>query len=183
MLKDAAIIRQIAIDVNISIDSSEETGFVEYPIPDEEEYLQMIKKSKYFYVAESDKKIVGFLSGFTYEYLQTHLDKEDELEQFLLKKNRDFIYLDQLAVIKEYRRKGIGKKLIQQLITDSIKEGYKTFIAVVCCREGKQNYSVNLLQSLDFKLIGEKTISNGLKFEIYKKRADGRTRTCGERDL
>jgi len=105
MLKDAAIIRQIAIDVNISIDSSEETGFVEYPIPDEEEYLQMIKKSKYFYVAESDKKIVGFLSGFTYEYLQTHLDKEDELEQFLLKKNRDFIYLDQLAVIKEYRRK------------------------------------------------------------------------------
>ena len=68
------------------------------------EFSKLIKKKNLIYIAEQDKKIIGYLNGNLKE-------KQLLLEDIYIKRN--------------YRNKGIAKKLIQKFISDQKKSRFK----------------------------------------------------------
>jgi len=75
-------------------------------------------KDQIFFVAEFDEKIVGVITG--------HIGKRDEAEVYI-KENIGFI--NELSVLPEYRKSGIGKKLIEKILSE-LKQRKIEFVGV-----------------------------------------------------
>ncbi len=87
------------------------------------------------YVAVENRKVIGSMYGY-------------ELERYDIRKKQLFIY--SIDVLENYRRKGIGKKLIRTFISE-LKNGeyYNAFVIT-----NKKNYAaVNLYKSTGAKQI------------------------------
>src|SRR3989344_2945 len=84
-----------------------------------------VKESKFFYVAEDSKNIIGFLSAYT-DIILRKLDlSEDKIIQHILKNRHRFVYYDQLALRKVYQGKGIGKLLLKTHMNEVADNKYK----------------------------------------------------------
>lgn len=85
------------------------------------------------------------------------LDKEAEDEHY---------YIDTIAVHKEYRRQGIGKKLMEY-VPIMAKENNKSIISLNCDKLNKKAQS--LYEKYGFKTIYEKVLSNHVYNYMIKK--------------
>ena len=90
----------------------------------------------YCLLAEVDKKIVGAVwVGIADEY--GHID--DETPSF------------SISIYKEYRRKGIGTALMEQMLELLKAKGYKR----VSLGVNKENYAVRMYKKVGFEIIGD----------------------------
>ncbi len=79
-------------------------------IPDEEYFRDSLRKGLFF-VAEENSKILGFMVGF--------------------KLTSKLVYLDLLTVNKNFRRRGIGQKLIGRFKDELKKQKVEEYFLVV----------------------------------------------------
>jgi GNAT superfamily N-acetyltransferase len=68
----------------------------------------------FFLVAEDEEKIVGITSG--------HIGNRDESEIYMIE---TMGYIDELCVLLEYRKSGIGKKLLERLLQELFQREVK----------------------------------------------------------
>jgi len=95
-----------------------------------EYFLEVFKRwSEGFLVAKINKEIVGYTIG---------------------EKNENSGLIISIAVKKEWRRKGIGRKLIEKLLENFKKEGIKNIFLHV--REENKE-AINFYQALGFRII------------------------------
>lgn len=166
---DAKEIRKITLTLNINRDSKEKTGFVEFKVPTEKDYIKRILKNDFFYVTEENNKIIGFISGYS-DYFLSELKIRDEIIDFIEeRKIKPYIYCEQLAVIDEYTNKGLGTRLQKILIEDAKKNKYKVMFGAVSHFPFKNKIIIDLIKQLGFILIDEITIQERLIFGIYEK--------------
>ncbi len=71
-------------------------------------------KDHIFLVAEDEEKIVGITSG--------HIGNRDESEIYMIE---TMGYIDELCVLSEYRKSGIGKKLLERLLQELFQREVK----------------------------------------------------------
>jgi GNAT superfamily N-acetyltransferase len=64
-------------------------------------------KNHIFFIAEIDKKIVGIITG--------HIGKRDEADVYV---HQNIGFIDELSVVPEHRKIGIGKKLIERILEE-----------------------------------------------------------------
>jgi ribosomal protein S18 acetylase RimI-like enzyme len=88
-------------------------------------------KTSICFVGLHDNNIVGYVLG---------------------EKNKDYIELDSLYVLKKYRSTGIGAKLVIKLISDSKKQGFKSIKLVADSK--KQKLLISFYEKLGFKKKG-----------------------------
>jgi len=171
-VNDAEKIREISLKYNVSR-FSKKKGFVEFNTPNIERYSQMIDKNPYFYVAEEDNTLAGFLSSFSSQRLRDSFGKEDQIVNYLLlRKKEPFIYTEQIAVLTKYMRKCTGNYLFSRLFHDLADSEYSK---VWCAVSHKPNRNVPAMKTAErqgFKLNEEIEVYNGLIFGIYKRNLD-----------
>jgi ribosomal-protein-alanine N-acetyltransferase len=113
-----------------------------------EYFLELSKRwPEGFLVARIDRETVGYAIG---------------------EKNKDSGLIISIAVKKEWRRKGIGRKLIEKLLENFKKEGMK--IVFLHVREENKE-AINFYRALGFKIIElvENYYSNGENAYLMEK--------------
>ncbi len=102
----------------------------------EEYYTDAIENNKgYTFIAEFDNKKVGLIRAY-----------EDKLADFF--KDSNILYIDDLYVLKDFRRKGIAKQLLEEIEKIAKKKGIKRIDA----RVYTYNHPMQqLLNSFEFK--------------------------------
>ncbi len=98
-----------------------------------------------FYVVEDKGKIIG----------TTALEKEDA----------DTAKLKRMYLIKTYRRKGLGKKLLEMALSFAEKKNYKKIILEVY---SKNKAAINFYKKNKFKKIEEKFDKDG-KYFVFER--------------
>jgi ribosomal protein S18 acetylase RimI-like enzyme len=105
----------------------EENGFLRKEV-DLSYYEDLIKDPLTdIYVAKvNNGAIIGFASLHKKKYnvynIRSVLDNiyadDDKTRELLIGKEKEFVYLDQISVIPEYKRKGVGSSLIKKALSD-----------------------------------------------------------------
>ncbi|GAB6162564.1 hypothetical protein JCM12298_17230 [Desulfothermus naphthae] len=91
-----------------------------------------------FFVAEEGDKIVGFVAADA---------------NWINLKGEKILEIHEIFVLKEFKRKGVGDKLLEKVLNYGIKQGRKAVELWV----GRTNYdAINFYKKLGFKKIGEK---------------------------
>src|SRR3989338_2362774 len=115
-----------------------------------EEFDRVLQLSKYFFVAESDNKVIGYL---------TVLDEstdflDNEIFSFYPKHYKNFVFVDQIAVHPDYRHSGVAKKLYEKLVSAEKNSDNKRIILDVLVKP--VNYtSINFHKAIGFKSLGD----------------------------
>ena len=168
-IDDANSVRQISLDSSISRNSNEITGFVEFETPSEEEYKIRIKDNPFFYVAEENGEIIGFLANYTNDFLKRLKLDNDEIMKHILVKPFLFIYSEQVAVTEKYRMKNVAQNLYKKFFNDARTNGYKIIYGVVSHHPIRNIASIKLVEKLGFREIQEIKVYDGLVFGAYRK--------------
>ena len=105
----------------------EENGFLRKEV-DVNYYENLIKDlNTDIYVAKTDDGlIVGFASlhkkkynVFNFRSVLDNLYVDDDITRdLLIGKDKEFVYFDQISIIPEYKRKGIGSAIINKILSD-----------------------------------------------------------------
>ena len=103
----------------------EEKGFLRKEV-DEEYYKELIENDFCdIYVAKNkDGKILGFASlhknEFNVKNFRSTLDNlyiiDSEIEDLLTSESSKFVYLDQISILPDYKRKGVASKIISEVL-------------------------------------------------------------------
>ena len=113
------------------------------------DFINLLKLSDQIFLSYIDKKIAGFAvcfyensnySSLNYKYFSKNYEK--------------FLYIDRIAVKKNYRRKGVGSALYNHLIKQ-----YEKTKKIICCEvniEPMNIISLEFHSRFNFKKINEK---------------------------
>lgn len=106
----------------------EESGFLRKEVP-ERFYSELISNedSTIFVVKNDKSQILGFASIYprksnVYDFRSSLVNlfgETSEIEDFLTMPDSEFLYLDQIAVLPEYRRNGIASKLFETTLSST----------------------------------------------------------------
>jgi len=171
--EDAKAISELAKAVKLNLGNPrKDRGFLVY-ILDEEEYRERILGAKYFYVAEREGKILGFLVCYDDVSLKKLIDEgefadEKKFMKFLSKQKIPFILGDQIAVDPDNTSKGVGKSLVDKLFEEMLEESITDFYGAILHKPIKNTASINFWEMLGCKLLLEVTNVDGLTWGIYK---------------
>ena len=101
-------------------------------------YLMTNEKS-FFFVAEEDKTLVGFITG-------TERDFDD--------RNEPFLYISDIYVLEAFRKKSIGRQLLEVVYTEAKKKGLRRFELQVDLRnkDAVKFWNKNNFQSFMFRM-------------------------------
>ena len=126
---DSKNIFKISKSVKINWKNPQKEGFITYPLQ-EGGYGKRIKLSKYFYVAEENKEVIGYLMCYDDNTLKRiisdgNINHQDGTTTFLLKQKPPYIFGDHIAIKKKYLQKGVGERLMERLSKDMKKDEIK----------------------------------------------------------
>lgn len=165
-VKDAEKINEISFELVVPRDTLKSQGLVEYSVPPISEMKKRIN-GRFFYVAIESEEVIGFLAAYTNEELKKFDFSNDEIVKHILKKDNKFILWEQLAIQERYQNKGFGLRLAKKFLEDVKSSEYFTIYAPVSHKPHKNNISIKLVENLDFVLVEEIEVYNGLTFGIY----------------
>lgn len=167
-ISDVNTVRDLILNLSVTRHSSSRSGFVEYPIPSEDELARKIEGNHFFYVAEADKRFAGFYSNYASNQLASKVFSKDPIVSHLLaERHYPFIYSDLLGVKREFEGMGIGARLIKRMFEDVNRSIYRDVFGAVSHSPFRNDVSICLLDKLGFKLESEIKLDNGLVFGIY----------------
>jgi GNAT superfamily N-acetyltransferase len=156
---DESAIELIANSIKLKDKGPNNKGFLVY-ILNKEDYQKRIQLSDYFYVAELDNKIIGFLMCYDDETL-THLKNmklirhEDSIANYLISQNKPFVFGDQIGVLYDYSNKDVGSSLIKHLIEDMKKDDINKLYVAILHKPFKNKASLDFCKKLGFRFIEE----------------------------
>jgi hypothetical protein len=106
------------------------TGLIDYKIPNKKTYSYRINKGL-FYVAEDSEKIIGMIDGYNSSILNDLFYCNRVTEKMLTLEKESFIYLNTLAVAREYEGKGISTGLFNKLLSEISIEHKSIWTAIL----------------------------------------------------
>ena len=105
----------------------ENRGFLRKEV-DEDFYVQLIQDvNKKIYVAKNKRgDVIGFASIYNNENniktirktLQNLYIKDKEILDLLVNEKREFAYLDQISIVPEFKRKGVGTTILEKALVE-----------------------------------------------------------------
>ena len=170
--KDVPYITKLADSIKIDYKNPQKNGFLVYVL-NKSKYGIRQEVSKFFYVAEENKKIIGFLmcyDNFTLEELlkNKELNHEDSICNFILNQKGPYIFGDQIGISNNKTSQGVGLGLINKLIEDMKKEDIKTMYVCILHKPVFNKASFNFCKKIGFKKVAEITNSDKHIWGIYK---------------
>ncbi|MCS7025515.1 MAG: GNAT family N-acetyltransferase [Bryobacteraceae bacterium] len=117
-VEDAAAMARIARSLLLEgrdLNVAQERGFFLFA-GREEFYAQMIRCSRYCYVARDSPTCIGFLT--TREPDQLRAMKPSKYRDIFLEHGEFPLLIDQLGVLPSYQGRGVGQALLDQLLAD-----------------------------------------------------------------
>ncbi len=168
--EDASKIESIARAIELNKKSPQKGGFLFY-VQDKKGYEKRISKTPYFYVAEDNGNVIGFLMCYDDNILRNlsnDLSYKDGTSKFLLGQKTSFIFGDQIGVRENMNHKGIGNKLMERLFKDMKKDKIDTMYVEILHKPVRNEASIKFSEKLGFNLETEATNSDGSIWGIYK---------------
>lgn len=121
-------------------------------------FLEKTKKLKFFFVAEMNSKVVGFLMGYTRE--EWLCDNPEWVEAinwkpgFDLKRTDKFVLTDKIAVLSDYTGCGIGSRIYSQYMKALRNEGVDHIFSETLIDPVPNFASLSFRKKQSFKLAG-----------------------------
>jgi len=170
-IADAPKIQKLAHSLKIDVKNPQENGFLVYTT-DDEGYKKRIQSTPYFYVAERDGELIGYLYCFDDKTLKELEEKkiltgEDITFPYLFSQKKPFILADQMGVMRKYSYQGIGKALFEKFFADIIGKNNLRLYAEILHKPVRNQASINFCQSIGFNEIEELTNSDKNTWGIY----------------
>ena len=168
---DCNEILKIAESLNVKDVKSNNGGFLVYVL-DKKGYKDRIKDSDYFYVAEDEGNVKGFLmcySSIALEkiYSSSKIAHEDDLIKYVLTQKKPFLFGDQIGIKNEFSRTGIGRSLMEKIILDMKNENIFDFYACILHDPVKNNASISFTKSFGFGFLKEIKNKDGRVWGVY----------------
>ncbi len=169
-LADAVQIHNLAQSLKLNKNNPQENGFLVY-VTDLEGYKTRIKSTPYFYIAERDGEIIGYLYCFDDATLKELEEKgilagEDVTFPYLFSQKKPFILADQMGVMRKYSYQGIGKALFDEFFKDIIGKEV-TLWAEVLHNPARNHASISFCESLGFEHVETLTNSDNHTWGLY----------------
>lgn len=160
--KDIKDIIEIIKEVHINNIEDRSNGFLASEDLSEKTYSSMIEKYDYCYVCELKNRVVGFLIASSVFLM----NKDSEIYSFLINKNlfKDFIYIFQVGIAKDFQRKGIATLIYNKLFKES---GANNFM-VITSKNPFNKASRELHLKLGFKDVDVFVWSDGIESYVYQ---------------
>lgn len=128
-------------------------------------FLEKIRKLKFFYVAEKNGKILGFLIGCSKE--EWLLENPNWIKdvswnpEFDMKKTKHFVLSDKLAILASQTGRGIGSKIYKRFLKDSYESGYKHLFSETIIDPVPNFASLSFRKKQSYEL-------SGIRYENYQ---------------
>ena len=139
-------------------------------------FQEKIQKLEFFYVAEKQKKVIGFLIGDTKDgWLMDNPNWIEEVSwnpNFDFEKTKKFVLLDKIAVLANYTGRGIGSKIYKRFMNDMNTLGYKNLFSETIIDPTPNFASLSFGKKQSYELAGmryEKYDGNSYADLIYYK--------------
>ncbi|MEA3423315.1 MAG: GNAT family N-acetyltransferase [Bacillota bacterium] len=128
-------------------------------------FKEKIKELEFFYIAERNKKVIGFLIGYTEEeWCKDNTNWIGEISwnpDFDLNKTKKFILTDKIAISSNYTGRGVGSKIYKRLMNDMNKANYKYIFSETIVYPVANFASLSFMKKQSFELAGT-------RYEKYK---------------
>ncbi|MFA5887874.1 MAG: GNAT family N-acetyltransferase [Candidatus Nanoarchaeia archaeon] len=167
-LTDAVRIQEIALSRRVSGTSQEITGLIDYPVPSIEKYKKRVVAAR-FYVAETDSSnVIGFMDAYTNNKLGEVFGDDPVIKEISLLSTSPFIYINTIAVLKQYEGKGVSSDLFSRLESELV--GYKQIWAAIVHKPLRNIISVAVFSKAGFTFEEEIRAFEKYTFGLYKKK-------------
>ena len=169
--KDAEKISRLANSLKLGQENLTRGGFLVYPLTSEE-YQQRILISPYFYAAEEDTELRGFLmcyNDITLESMikQSLLSHEENLVSYARSQRKPFVFGDQIAITQESQHKGLGKRMLAVLFSDMKAAEINDLYVGVLYEPVMNAYSAQFCNHLGFSEIGSVRNADKTLWGVY----------------
>jgi N-acetylglutamate synthase-like GNAT family acetyltransferase len=169
--EDAQRVCELANILKIKQNDKSQSGFLIYPL--NESGYNIRTKSKYFYIAEDNSKIDGFLMCYDSNTLNNYLkdgllSHEDGLVGFVAKQTQPFVFGDQIGVNPDNKRKNLGTEMMNELFKNMKKNNIFTMYVGILHKPTKNITSISFCNKIGFKEIAEVTNEDKTVWGIYK---------------
>lgn len=171
VIEDASEIKAIAESLRLN-QNRPQGGFLVYPLA-EEGYQKRIRSSSYFYVAEEDARLQGFLMCYDDATIRRlsetgELSHQDGVLKYLQSQPAPFIFGDQIGIQREKLRSGVGNLLMEGLIADMKTNGVPTMYVGILLHPTRNVASIKFCERLGFKQVAEVENKDHLAWGIYQ---------------
>ena len=167
-LQDVSSVRALISALTVDRGDIVTTGFLEYPLPSEEELLQRCSDNPFFLVAAHGEEIVGFFVGYTNDRLARRADLH-EAEQHILSISDHFVYGELIGVLPSFQHQGVAQQLHLQIFDRMREQEYFDFFGI-CAQAPLANFAARkLMERLALDFVTEISEADELIFRIYTK--------------
>jgi len=162
-----------ALAQRIQVDKTDRTkGFLVYALSPQA-YEERILLSNLFYVYEENNHIDGFLMCYTDKELDElirrgKLNHEYGIIRNISHRDRPFIFGDQIGILPEFNRMGIGRKLMNALFLDMKNKRITKMYVAILHHPYMNSPSYHFFTHFNFKKIEEVMNKDGLVWGIYE---------------
>lgn len=126
---DAEAIYQLATQLQFDSVSDKPQGFLVF-VPDQKAYAQKLEKASVSLVAYKDQTLAGYLIAYTKaNIISAGKQSEPEIQRIERCIDSDYIYIEQVAVNKDYWHKGVAQLLLDNVVKQ--KPGMTLAAAIV----------------------------------------------------
>lgn len=93
--------------------------------PSREDYenklIQIENREVIFLIVEEENEVIGYIFSYPYDERQKPYPETD---RFWDEMSGEVLYIDELGVVPEYRKEGLGSKLLEETITEAEELGF-----------------------------------------------------------
>ncbi len=166
---DAAQIHSLATELSIQNGRTSDQGFLVYVLS-EQEYRLRIGTSDFFYVAQQEGQICGFLMCYSDKTLlaliaANAVAHEDGIMLFVQQQGKPFIFGDQIGVRSD---DGASILLMQKLLTDAKEHQINKMYVAILERPIPNQASKQFCSKLGFQHKATVRNSDGYEWGIYE---------------
>ncbi len=125
-----------------------------------EEFKKILGICKYFFIAEVGRRVVGYLIVMdeTADFL------DNEIFSFYVGRYKNFVFIEQIGVLPDYQRRGIGRALYKKLLEIERKRVLVDFMI-----KPRNSQTISFHKTIGFKSIGDIIhLKNGWKARVYE---------------
>ena len=172
--EDAESVSNLAKSLEVDFERPQANGFLVY-LHEIEEFARRSGLTDYFYVAERDSELVGYLMCYDNNALESLveanvLNYEDGIVREVSKQERPYIFGDHIGVREDLTQGNIGRNLMETLFEDMREKGINRMYVGVLHSPVRNEASVSFVRSFGFEEVSEVSNSDGLIWGIYCRR-------------